>query len=172
MPEFLYVMSQAIFQLGSPNTKDVGIISGVKAPAPPSGDSIISKQLTKANYLAWAKNIANFIQEHKQAPNYASSAVGKVPYKELVDATARIVALYGNNGNTIPTYVVIITEAGGGGGGESSPTKLGINEKNTISQKDLAAYLKATTNCQVNNDKIKSTAKSLTQGLRINYRNS
>ena len=69
MPEFLYVMSQAIFQLGSPNTKDVGIISGVKTPASPSGDSIISKQLTKANYLTWAKNIANYIKEHKQAPN-------------------------------------------------------------------------------------------------------
>ena len=69
MPEFLNVLSQAIVQSGSSNTKDVGIISGVKTPASPYGDSIISKQLTKANYLTWAKNIANYIKEHKQAPN-------------------------------------------------------------------------------------------------------
>ncbi|MBR4447970.1 transglutaminase domain-containing protein [Methanobrevibacter sp.] len=160
MPEFLYVLSETIVQLGNSNTKDVSIISGVKAPASPSGDNINSKQLTKENYLKWAKNIADYIKNHKQAPNYASSAVGKVIYTELVDATARIVAFYGNNNNLLPAYVVINTASGG-----SSSTQSGINEKNTISQSDLAAYLKKTTHCEVGNSQIKSKVTSLTKGL-------
>ena len=162
MPEFLYMLSQAIVQLGNSNTKDVAILKGVKNAASPSGDSINSKQLTKANYLTMAQNIANYIKTNKQAPNYASSAVGKINFNELVDATARIVAYYGNNGNLLPAYVVITTVSGGGGGGDS-PTKSGVNEKNTI--KDLSAYLKKTTHCEVGNDKIKNKVNSLTQGL-------
>lgn len=159
MPQFLYMMSQTITQLGSSNTKDVAIITGVKGPSSPSGDTINSKQLTKANYLTWAKNIANYIRTNKQAPNYASSAVGKIIYTELVDATARIVAFYGNNGHILPNYVVINTASGGG----SSPAKSGINEKNTI--KDLSDFLKKSAHCEVGNAKIKEKVNSLTKGL-------
>jgi hypothetical protein len=162
MPEFLYVLSQAIVQLSESNTKDVGIITGVKAPGSPSGDSINSKQLTKANYVTMAKNIANYIKTNKQAPNYASSAVGKIIYTELVDAASRVVAFYGNNGNTMPAYVVITTNSGGGGGGSSQS---GVNEKNTMSQSELAQFLKKTTHCEVGNSKIKSKVQSLTKGL-------
>jgi hypothetical protein len=45
----------------------------------------------------------------------------------------------------------------------SSNLVKGVNEKNTIS--DLSAYLKASTNCQVGNAKIKSLVNSLTSGL-------
>ena len=158
MPEFLYVLSQAIVQLGNSNTKDVGIMTGVKAPGSPSGDTISSKQLVKADYITLAQNIVNYIKTNKQAPNYASSSVGKIIYEELVDATARIVAFYGNNDNYMPNYVTINYGSGSGGGG-GSVTGTGLNEKNTI--KDLAAYLKATTNCQVGNTKIKNVLKTL-----------
>lgn len=158
MPEFLYVLSQAIVQLGNSNTKDVAIIFGVKAPASPSGDDINSRQLTKANYLTVAKNIANYINTNKQAPNYASSAVGKIIYQELLDAFSRIVAFYGDNKNQLPTYVTVSYGSGG-----NNPSGSGLNEKNTI--KDLAPYLKATANCQVGNAKIKSIVDSVTKGL-------
>ena len=159
MPEFLYVLTQAIDQLGSSNTKDVPIISGVKAPASPSGDNINSKQLKKADYITWARNIANYIKTNKQAPNYASSAVGKIPYVELVDAAARIVAYYGNNANYLPNYVVINSGSGGGGGSSHS----GLNEK--VTETDLSKYLKATTHCEVGNSKIKAKVNELTKGL-------
>ena len=164
MPEFLYVLSQAIVQLGNSNTKDVPIITGVKAPTSPSGDTISSAQLTKANYIKVAQNVANYISNNNQAPAYASSAVGKIIYEELVDATARIVAFYGNNDNYLPNYVTISYGSSGGGG---SVTGTGLNEKNTIS--DLAAYLKATTHCQVGNSKIKSLVNSLTSGLTTDH---
>jgi transglutaminase-like putative cysteine protease len=159
-PEFLYIMGAAITELGNSKTGDVPYISGVAAPASPGGDSI-NKDLYKKDYLTVAKNIVNYINTNKQAPNYASSAVGNIGYEELVDAFARIVAYYGNNNNYMPNYVSI--HPIGDSGSSSSQSGSGLNEKNT--DKDVSKYLKATTNCQVTNAKIVSKAKALTSGL-------
>ena len=48
-----------------------------------------------------------------------------------------------------------------------SSLKKGVNEKNTI--KDLTAYLKSSSNCQVGNSKIKSLVNSLTSGLTSDF---
>lgn len=48
-----------------------------------------------------------------------------------------------------------------------STSKKGVNEKNTVS--DLSAYLKASSNCQVGNSKIKSLVGSLTKGLTSEF---
>ena len=157
LPEFLYLMSQTINQLGSSNTKDITIIYGVSAPSSPSGDTINSKDLTKANYITLAKNVASYINTNKAAPNYGSSAVGKIIYSELVDSFSRIVAFYGSN-SRLPSYVTITTISS-----SSSQAGTGLNEKNTIT--DLTAYLKSSTNCQVDNAAIKKVVDSLTSGL-------
>ena len=159
LPEFLYLMSQAIYQLGNSNTKAITYITGVSSPSSPSGDSI-NANLMKEDYLTTAKNVATFIKTYNQAPNYASSAVGKIIYSELVDAFSRILAYYGNNDKYMPNYVTIKYSSGGG----SSVSGSGLNEKNTI--KDLTPYLKSTTNCQVNNAAIKKVVDSLISGLK------
>ena len=156
LPEFLYLMSQAIYQLGNSDTKAITYITGVSAPSSPSGDSI-NDNLAKAGYLTTAKNVATFIKTYKQAPNYASSAVGKISYSALVDAFSRILAYYGNNDKSLPNYVSIHSSGGGSSG-------RGINEKNT--EKDISKYLIPTTNCQVNNSAIKKVVNSLTSGLK------
>ena len=164
LPEFLYVMSQAIYQIGNSNTKDITIISGVTAPSSPSGDTISSKDLTKANFITVAKNVASYISTNKQAPNYASSDVGKIIYSEIVDAFSRILAFYGTN-SRLPSYVTISYSSSSSSSSSSSTTAsgTGLNEANTIS--DLSAYLKSSTNCEVGNSKIKSLVTSLTKGL-------
>lgn len=166
LPEFLYVMSQAIYQIGNSKTSAITYISGVSAPTGPSGDTINS-ELYKADYLTVAKNVASFISTNKLAPNYASSTLGSIIYSELVDAFSRILAFYGTN-SALPNYVVI--NYGSGSSSDSSDsgstivvTGSGLNEKNTIS--DLSAYKKSTTNCQVNNADIKKIVTSLTSGL-------
>ena len=156
LPEFLYLMSQAIYQLGNSNTKAITYITGVSAPSSPSGDTI-SENLMKADYITTAKNVAAFIKSNNQAPNYASSEVGKIIYSELVDAFSRILAFYGNNDKTLPNYVTIKYSGG------SSSSGSGLNEKNT--ETDLTQYLKSTTNCQVNNSAIKKVVNSLISGL-------
>jgi len=159
VPEFLYLMSEAINNLGSSKTSDVSIVYGVSAPASPTGDEIQSKDLTQANYIKVAKNLISYINTNKKAPNYASSAVGKIIYSELVESSARILAFYGSN-NRLPSYVIISYTTGGS---SSSQSGTGLNEKNTVS--DLSQYLKATTHCEVDNAAIKKIVDSLTKGL-------
>ncbi len=48
-----------------------------------------------------------------------------------------------------------------------SNLKKGVNEKNTV--KDLSAYLKSSSHCQVGNSKIKSLVNSLTKGLTSDF---
>ncbi|WP_296882656.1 pseudomurein-binding repeat-containing protein [uncultured Methanobrevibacter sp.] len=159
--EFLYLMSQAIYQIGNSNSTDVAYISGVSSPESPSGDTISSEQLTKDNYITVANNVAKFIKTNNLAPNYASSAVGKIIYSELVDSFSRVLAYYNTNG-ALPNYVVV-TYGSGSSSSSMSATGSGINQKNTES--DVSKYLKATTNCQVGNSAIKSIVDSITSGL-------
>ncbi|WP_296858697.1 transglutaminase domain-containing protein [uncultured Methanobrevibacter sp.] len=159
VPEFLFLMSQAICQIGNSDYGDVPYISGVGDPSSPTGDTITNSQLKKDGYLSLAKKIANYINEHGIAPNYASSDVGKISYEELADAFARVVAYYGSYA-ALPNYVTINYPPGGSSG---SQTGSGLNEKNTIT--DLKPYLVATTNCQVGNAAIKKVVDSLVKDL-------
>ena len=160
LPEFFYLMYQAIYQLGNSNTKAITCIYGVKAPSSPNGDTISSTELYRSDYLTVANNIAKFIRANKQAPNYASSKVGNIIYSELVDAASRILTFYKENDKYMPNYVTIKY---GSGSSSSSVSVGGLNVKNTI--KNLAPYLKATTSCQVGNAAIKKIVNSLTSGL-------
>ena len=45
VPEFLYLMAQAISQLGNSNTNAITCLYGIKAPSSPSGDTIYSEEL-------------------------------------------------------------------------------------------------------------------------------
>ena len=159
MPEFLYVMGEAISELGNSKTGNVGILTGVKAPSSPSGDTISSIELYKKDYLTVAKNLVTYINNNKQAPNFANSAVGKIIYGELGDAFSRILVFYADNDKYLPNYCTITY----GSGSSSSQGGTGLNQKNTV--KDLSIYLKSTSNCQVGNSKLKSKVNSLTKDL-------
>ncbi len=164
LPEFLYLMSQAIYQIGNSNSKDISYISGVSSPESPYGDTISSQQLTKENYITVANNVAKFISTNKLAPNYASSTLGKIIYSELVDSFSRVLAYYNTNG-ALPNYVVVTY--GSGSSSATTATGSGLNEANKVS--DLTSYLKSSTNCQVGNSAIKSIVDSLTSGLTSDY---
>ena len=162
LPEFLYLMSEAIYQIGNSNMKDIAYIIGVSNPSSPFGDSA-NMQVTKENYITWANNVAKFIKNYNQAPNYATILDKRIVYSEVVDAFSRVLAYYGTNG-MMPNYVTVSTTSSGSDSGSSmSVTGKGVNEANTDTS--LAKYLKATTNCQVNDPSIKNKAADLTNGL-------
>ena len=158
LPEFLYLMSESIYQLGNSKTSDISIIAGVSAASSPSGDTISSKDFTKANYVSSAKNVASFISTNNRAPNYVSSNIGKIIYSEVIDAFSRILAFYDTN-KRLPSYVIISYSSSS----SASATGTGLNEDNKVS--DLSSYLKSSKNCEVNNSKIKSLVSSVTKGL-------
>ena len=157
VPEFLYMMSEAITELGNSKSGDITYLEGIAGPNSPSGDQINSKDLKLAKYIELYKNVASYIKTNKKAPNYASSAVGKVIYSELVDASARILSFYKAN-NRLPSYVTISYSTSGSGQGGT-----GLNEKNTVV--DLTQYLKKTTHCEVDSAAIKKIVSSVTKGL-------
>ena len=162
LPEFFYLMSQAIYQLGNSNTKDVTVISGVSAPSSPTGDTIDSKDLK--TFVKVAQSVANYIKTNNQAPNYASSDVGKIIYSELVDSFSRILSFYKTN-NRLPSYVTISY----GSSSSSSNTGSGHGLNEACTETSLAKYLKSTKNCQVGAAAIKSIVNSLTKGLTSDY---
>ena len=149
--EYLYLASKAIVNLNANKKSDIAFKS-IKNPSKPGAASY------KGNlndYLSVAKSVIKTSDSKGQMPNSVSSDVGTIGYKGVVYAFARVVAFYGDN-SIMPNYVVIKSLT-------SSTSTSKLNSKNTIS--NLAAYLAASTNCQVNNSKIKTLVTKLTKGL-------
>lgn len=150
--EYLYLASQAIVNLEANKKSDIAF-GVVKNPSKPGAASDMGNL---NNYLSVAKNVIKISDSKGQMPDSVSSDVGTIGYKGLVYAFARVVAFYGDN-DIMPNYVAIKSLT------SSSGTTSKLNSKNTIS--NLAAYLAASTNCQVNNSKIKTLVTKLTKGL-------
>ena len=149
--DYLYLASKAIVNLNASKNSDIPY-KNIKAPSKPGA---ATNKGNLYNYLAVAKSIIKTADSKGQMPNYVSSDVGTLGYKGVVYAFARVVAFYGNE-NIMPAYVTIKSLS-------SSSSTSSLNSKNTIS--DLKLYLAASTNCQVNNSKIKQLVTKLTKGL-------
>jgi len=150
--EYLYLASKAIVNLKSGDKSSIS----VKDVDDPKNPGSASDMGNLENYLATAKKVVSTMESKGIAPNSVSSDVGTIGYKGLVYAFARVNAFYNSN-DRLPSYVSIDSLSGG------SSTNSKINPKNTIS--NLAAYLAASTNCQVNSAKIKELVAKLTKGL-------
>lgn len=150
LADYVYLASQAIINLKNNKKSDIAV-KKVNNPSSPQSAANLGNLY---DYLSVAKSVVNTCNSKGTMPNSVSSKVGTIGYNGLVYATARVVAFYGDNA-IMPNYVTIKTY----GSTSSSP----LNSKNTI--KDLTPYLKASTNCQVGNSKIKSLVNSLTAGL-------
>ena len=107
LPEFLYLMSQAISQISVPNTKPIIYISGIKEPESPYGGDDLDTRISKTDYVKVANNVVNFIKNKNKAPKIATlTKIGDIHYLELIDAFSRILAFYYNN-NRLPDNVNI-----------------------------------------------------------------
>ena len=105
LSQFLYLMSNAIVNINEGNLENISVV-GVASPSTPGGDTITSN-INKTEYLDLVSRICQFITTNEQAPNYASSSVGKISYGELFDAFSRILAYYSDNSKTLPNTVLI-----------------------------------------------------------------
>lgn len=148
--QYLYLASKAIVELNSGKTSDI-VLKKVTNPSKPGAAENLENL---KDYVAVAKSLISTIDSKGKMPDSVSSSVGDIGYKGLVYAFARVVAFYDDE-NAMPSYVAIKQL--------SSGSTSSLNSKNTIS--NLASYLAASTNCQVNNDKIKQLVTKLTSGL-------
>ena len=152
--QYLYMASQAIVNLKAGKTSEITIKDVANPKNPVTAYSLGNLY----DYLSVAKSVIKTANSNKVMPNSASSDLGTVGYDGLVYAFARVVAFYGTE-KVMPNYVVIKSLSSSGS--STSGTT------NTIS--NLDPYLAASTNCQVNNEKIKALAAKLTKGLTSEY---
>ncbi|WP_157082505.1 pseudomurein-binding repeat-containing protein [Methanobrevibacter cuticularis] len=154
MPDFLYLLSAAIVNINKGSTGSIKSIS-VKAASSPVGDSMAGN-LNKADFVDVATRVYNYVLNNGQAPNYATSPLGRIQFQYLVYEFSKILEFVNSN-NRLPNYVTLniktSNELSGGNSGSSTPTG------------ELTQYLKGTKNCQVNDVSIQALAKKLTQGL-------
>ena len=149
--QYMYFASKAIVNLKSGSKADI-VVKSVTNPSSPLSTYAAGNLY---DYLSVAKNLVSTVDSNGKMPNSVDSDIGIIGYQPAVYAFARVVAFYDSN-DVMPAYVTIKSL-------DSTATS-GINPKNTIS--DLSAYLKASTNCQVNNSQIKKLVDSLTKGLK------
>ena len=135
-------------------------------------------------YLQITKNILEFTNQYKIAPNYAISSLGNIPYSETFYMYSRILSYYDSK-KTLANYVTLINI------NSFKKTEINIlnimehnldyillnnkykiqnsvlNEKNK--EKSLKKYLINSKNCDITNTKIKKLTKTLTSSLKDTY---
>ncbi|KZX12832.1 pseudomurein-binding repeat-containing protein [Methanobrevibacter curvatus] len=154
MPDFLYLLSNAIVNINKGTYSNIPAIS-VGSPPSPSGAKITAN-LLKANYVDLAYRVSVFIKTNKKAPNYASSDFGNIHYYSLVYELSKVLNYHKNNGalpNSLSINTSGLTSIDNGISGSITPNE------------ELSQYLGATMRCQVNDSSIQSLAKKLTSGL-------
>lgn len=171
MAKYLYLITTAITNINNGISSNIIAISA-KEPSNPSTNTISGK-LYKSNYIELANKVANYIKQNKQAPNYGSTSLGKVNYNLLVYGFSKVLNFQSSN-KYLPNYLSLTssvfktsTSTGSSNSGSSNIPSNVLNDKNTLSS--LSNYLKASTNCQVNNAKIQSLAKSLTKSCTSDW---
>ncbi|MDR2967118.1 MAG: pseudomurein-binding protein [Methanobacteriaceae archaeon] len=158
MAEFLYLASTAIVNINNGIQNNIVSIA-VKNPSNQNGNSKAG-EINKNNYIDLASRISGFIAKNGQAPNYGESTLGKVEFKLLVIGFSKILQ-FTNNNNVLPNYVTLTKS---GSIKDNTLSNQGPSLNDTYNGESLTSYLVASTNCQVNDEAIKTLAIELTKG--------
>ena len=151
---YLYFASKAIVNLKAGKNGDISI-KFIKNPTKPKSTGSLGYL---KDYLSVANKVVKTAESKGVMPNSVSSKVGTIGYSSIVSSLSKVLTSYGKN-NKMPSYIAVKSISG------SSSTKVGgLNSKNTIS--NLAAYLAASKNCEVNDEQIKKLVSKLTKNCK------
>jgi len=170
MPEFMYLLSKTIEYKYKKSNSQVTIKYDVKNPTKPTGNNIKGTVSSK-DYYNYTKRVANFIAKHNTAPNFVSVRLGNMQYQATIQSFVKI--LCGIKNDKLPTSISLNVNK------ESKINKhfpkylrpdpnfnKPLNDPYT--NESLEMYLRATKNCQVDDDLIKSLAINITKNSRTN----
>jgi uncharacterized protein YpmS len=104
MSDFLNLMTKSVLQLNNGITSPL-TLKNVMAPQNSTG-SFKSGSITKTAYIDMTNRINSFIDTNGQAPNYATTTLGKIPYEHLVYIYSKILNFH-NSKNRLPNYVTM-----------------------------------------------------------------
>ena len=153
MPDFLKLLTTALLQINSGNNNPIPLKS-YSDPASPK-DSVISGDMLKSEYLKIANDVKNYMNSSGKAPYYAyKTSLGTYfGYQNLIYTFSKILSFQKTN-NYLLSYVSVKPWNFIG----STPVPA-----------SLLKYLAATTNCQVNDPKIRALAATITSTKITTY---
>lgn len=166
MSQFAVLELQVVVGLSQGKTNDALSIPTVTACENPS-ETLTGGQITKANYLTYATNILNFVNNNGNLiPNYVTTSLGTMRYENFTYTYASILRSYRQNGSTLPASVTVkpwdevigtYDPSTGTYSWLETPSSISAPNGTTYSRSNL---IKATSNCQVTNSTIISVAKT------------
>ena len=153
--DYLYLASKAIINLKAGSTKDVSlkILDNPKKPQDATNLGYLR------NYLGVAKSVVNTADSKGILPDYVTTSAGQMGYKGIVSTLSNVLVYYGSHNNKMPTYILVKSFSG-----VSSPINGALNFKNKIT--NLAPYLAACKNCEINDAQIKQLVSKLTKNCK------
>ena len=152
--DYLYLAAKAIVNLKSGSKKDISL-KILDNPTKPQGAYNLGYL---RNYLGVAKSVVKTAESKGILPNSVSSQVGTIGYQGLVYTFSNVLTSYGNH-KKMPTNTYVKSFSG-----YSSAITGVLNFKNKI--KNLAPYLAATKNCEINDAQIKKLVLKLTKNCK------
>ena len=91
-PQYCYVLAKQISKMSLPTVSKIT----VKEPSNPVGDSVDLKMLL-VDYVDLAQRVTTFIENNKQAPNYAKYKDKKIRFELYTYCFAKILSYYKEN---------------------------------------------------------------------------
>ncbi|MBE6928234.1 MAG: transglutaminase domain-containing protein [Ruminococcaceae bacterium] len=152
MSEMLYLCCQAIVNINSGTTSGLLDFLDLNEPENPQ-DAISEGNIDKAEYVERAQKVINFCKEYDQGPNYMTTSLGLMHYKEGVYFFAKIMSYYHEH-KELPNYSSVTAWAITAGLFVDGDATFGNNYSS------YAKYLVPTANCQSNNSTIITVAKT------------
>ena len=173
MAELLYLMSKTIEYKYKNSSSNVTVKEAIKNPARPSGDSL-KTSLSFEDCYNTARGVISYISYNKIAPDnmYITNMyvendegyLGYMQYQTIIHSFAKLLSKKDinteiivdvKNTSKINRYMPKYARPG---------TYKNLNDKYT--GRSAKEYLKATKNCQINNEAVKSLAKEITNGTK------
>lgn len=166
--QFMYLGSQLVINLSNGQKSGSLSVSSISKAPTPSGWSVKAYNMYKSEYVQRCRNVVNFINSNKAAPNYVTCNTGKLAYKDAVFALAKVVRYYYVH-SALPDYVYTETRTwgstypGGTGTGSGSGSSSGSSSSSSswlANTSGYSAYLVNTSKAPTNNATLQSVAKT------------
>jgi transglutaminase-like putative cysteine protease len=162
MPEYLYLVSKTIQYKYKNDKSSIVVKYGIKDPQNIRGTSIYGNISLKTLH-AHVKEVINYINYYKVAPNFISTNIGSIQYQTLIFVFSKLGAK-----NQLPT-TISLNIASSNSLTETTPKYTRSGMKNILNSKYKGAkskYLLASKNSQSKDSYIKELSKIITKGCK------
>ena len=104
MPQFLKLSTGAVLNINNNSSATLALTSFRTAPTP--SETATNGIINSTEYIDIANRVNHFMDSNGQAPNYATSSLGKIRYEYLIYMYSQILDSYNQN-NALPGFIRI-----------------------------------------------------------------